>query len=423
MINIKVSLMKFRNSSNMGITKLQAIIIAVIVIIAVIGAVCYYYFILPKPVEPIKIGVITPLSPPADYISGSLIKKVAEIFVEYQNKKGGVLGRPLQLVIADQTLDTGTAISHLARMVTSDRIVALIGPWESSVALPIAEATEKYPVIMFVTFSWADDITAKHFKYVFRVGVANLLVSRGTIEFVKHFGYKRAVCIIEESPYGFGMWDGMVYWKNKLYPELEMIKLVTPPGKTDYTPELQKILTISPPPDIIIMNNNLPHVNIMTKQLHEMGITPKIPMLTSYAFPLIDPKSFWETVGEAGIGLIMQDYYSPYMKFTSAGEEFVKIWKEKVGGMPPIWICWYWDTLRIIVKAIEDTKSTDINALKDYIEKIDMEGTTGRIKFINDPTPGQIFWHQWVGFTYYFFRLEKIGETTEHQIWSFTPPT
>jgi branched-chain amino acid transport system substrate-binding protein len=406
--------------SKTALTKMQAIIIAVIVVVASIIGVAVYYLTLPTSVTPIKIGVLTPLSAPADYISGSLIKKTAELFVEYQNNKGGVLGRPLELVVADQTLDAGTAISSLARMVTKDGIIGLIGPWESSVALPLAEATQNNPVLMFVTYTWADNITANHYKYVFRVGVANVLVSKGTIEFIKRAGYKRAACICEESSYGIGMWNGMVKWRDELYPELEMVKILTPPGKTDYTAELQAVATMEPPPDVIIMNNNLPHVNIMLKQLHEMGLTPKIPVVSSYAFNLVDPKSFWETVGEAGIGLIVQDYASPYMNYTDVGKEFLKIWAEKVGGTPPVWICWYWDELRILVKAIEDTKSTNIDVLKDYIENIEIDGTTGPIKFINDPTPGSVLWHQWTGFTYYFFKLEAVGDTTEHQI--YPPP-
>lgn len=404
-------------ASKAAITKLQAIIIAVIVVIAAIAGTLAYFLTMPAPVEPIKIGVLTPLSPPADYVSGSLIKRVAEIFVEYQNAKGGVLGRPLELVVADQTLDTGVALSHLIRMVTADRIVGLIGPWESMIALPIAEATEKYPVIMFVTYSWADDITARKFKYVFRLGVANLLVSKGTLEFIKWKGWRRAVCVHEESPYGIGMWEGLCKWRDELYPELELTLIKTPMGKTDYIAELTPIATMDPPPDVIILNNNLPHVNIILKNLHEMGLTPRIPVVSSYAFNLVDPKGFWETVGEAGIGLIVQDYASPYMKFTPTGEEFVRIWKEKVGEMPPVWICWYWDTLRILVKAMEDTGSTDPDVLREYIENIRMEGTTGEIFFINDPTPGSILWHQWTGFTYYFFELRNVGDTTEHQVY------
>jgi len=402
-----------------AITKMQALIVGIIVVVAGVAGVAIYYVTRPS-VEPIKIGVLTPLSAPADYVSGSLIRKTAELFVDYQNDKGGILGRPVELVVADQTLDTGTAVSSLARMVTEDHIVGLIGPWESHVALPVAEATEKYPTIMFVTFSWADKITANHYKYVFRLGVANLLVSKGTIEFIKWAGYKRAVAICEESAYGIGMWEGMVKWRDELYPELELIQILTPPGKTDYTPELMKVVDMSPPPDIIIMNNNLPHVNIMVKQLYEMGITPKIPMVSSYAFPLVDPKSFWDTVGEAGIGLMYQDYYSPYMKYTAAGEKFIELWQKKVGGAPPVWICWYWDTLRILAKAIEDTKSTDADVLAHYIEDIKIEGTTGFIEFQNDPTPGSIMWHQWTGFTCYFFKAESVGDTREHQI--YPPP-
>ena len=407
-------------SSKKAVTKMQAILLVVIiVVVAVIGAVAY--MLMQGPTGPIKIGVITPLSAPADYLAGSLIRRTAELFVEAQNKKGGVLGRPLELVVADQTLDAGTAISNLVRMVTNDKIVGLVGPWESGVALPMAEATRQYPTLMFCTYSWADNITANKYPYVFRVGVANLLVSKGTIEWVKIAGYKNAACICEESAYGLGMWEGMNKWRDELYPELKLTLITTKPGKTDYTPELMQISTMDPPPDLIIENENLPHANTMVKQLYEMGLTPKIQLMSSTPFPLWVPDSFWETCGEAGIGMINQDSQSPYVEFTSIGQDFSTLYEADQGSKPPVWIAWYWDCLRILVKAIEDTKSTDINALKDYIENIQIQGTTGFIKFENDPTPGSIMWHKWTGFKFYFFKFEAVGETTEHQIYPPVP--
>jgi len=403
--------------SRRAISKAAVIAIVVIIIVAVVGGVYAYFALKPKPKPPIKIGVITPLSAPADYVSGHLILDTAKLFVKYQNEKGGVLGRPLELTVADQTLDAGTAISALARMVTEEHIVGLIGPWESGVALPVAEATEKYPTIMFVTYSWADEITANHYKYVFRIGVANIMVSMHQIEFIKWAGFKRVAVIYEESPYGIGQWEGYQKWRDELYPELELIGIEAPPGKTDYTAELLKVKELSPPPDLLVIHMNIPPAMIIEKQAYEMGISPGIKIMAGWCYAFLDPDSYWETVGEAGVGVIIPDYTSPYMKYTAVGEEFRKLFMDEYGKEPPVWICWYWDALRILVKAIEDTKSTDPDTLAEYIETIEIEGTTGTIKFENDPTPGSVFWHQWTGFTAYFFGLEKVGATREKQIY------
>ena len=56
--------------------------------------------------KPVKIGVLTPLSPPGDAIAGQFIVRGAKMAVEDINARGGVLGgRKLEAVIED---DGGT---------------------------------------------------------------------------------------------------------------------------------------------------------------------------------------------------------------------------------------------------------------------------------------------------------------------------
>jgi len=407
--------------SREAVTRMQAIAIAVIIIVVAIAGVAIYYLTLPPPAPPIRIGVITPLSAPADYLSGKLIKDLAELFVEEQKAKGGVLGRQLELVIADQTLDSGVAIGHLARMVTENKIVGLIGPWESLVALPVAEATETYQTIMFVTYSWADDITAKHHKYVFRVGVFNRLIAGQAMDFIKWAKYKNVAVLVEESPYGFGQWEGLTAWAAEKYPELKLTQIVCPMGLADYTPMLLKVKAMEPPADLVICHMNLPHAAVIQKQAYEVGLFPSIDLLTGSDYPFWDPKSWWDAVKEAGVGVLVPTYYSRYTKLTTVGEEFVSTYKAKFGFSPACWIMWYWDTLRILVKAIEDTGSTDPDVLAKHIEGIDIEGTTGRITFKNDPTPGSVLWHQWIGMTQFIFKLNALGDTPETALQVYPP--
>src|SRR2546422_5047917 len=54
-----------------------------------------------KAADPIKVGWVGPLSPPGGYAEGALMKQAAEIAAEELNARGGVLGRPIQVVFAD----------------------------------------------------------------------------------------------------------------------------------------------------------------------------------------------------------------------------------------------------------------------------------------------------------------------------------
>ncbi len=389
--------------------KTVGIIVAAIVIIAIIAAVAYFTAAAPK--EKIKIGVITPLSPPGDYVSGKLILETAQLFVEWKNAQGGVAGKKLELVTADQTLDSSVAISHLSRMVSQDRIVALIGPWESLVAVPVAEATKSYPVLLFFTYSWADELTANHYPYVFRIGVYNSLIAGQSLEFFKWKGWKNIAVLVEESPYGFGQRDALKEWAKKKYPEAKFTFIPAAMGKADYTPELSKIKDLSPKPDVLVIHLNVPHAFVAAKQAIELGFPEMgIKIYFGNDCPTWDPKSFWETMGKAGVGSMYPTYYSPHMKLTKTGEDFLKLYRDKYGKEPFIALFWYWDCLRILCDAIEKTGSTNLDTLAKYIENIDVEGTTGRIKLENDPTPGSPLWHQWIGMTQFTFEFTEYGQ-------------
>jgi len=382
-----------------------------VVAVAVVAAAGYAYMTLTKAPETIKIGVITPLSPPGDYVSGKLILETAQLFVEWKNEKGGVLGKKLEIVQADQTLDSSVAISHLQRMVTKDKIAGLVGPWESLVALPLAGATDANPVITLFTYSWADDITKNHYKYVFRIGVYNSLIAGQSVDFFKSVGWKNLAVLVEESPYGFGQRDSLKYWCEKKYPEAKFDFIPAAMGKADYSAELSRVKGITPTPDALVIHLNVPHAFVSGKQAVEMGLTKAgTKIYFGNDCPTWDPKSFWEMMGEGGVGTMFPTYYSPNMKMTATGEEFMSIYRTKYGKEPFIALMWYWDCLRILCEAIEKTGSTNPDTLAKYIENIDIEGTTGRITLVNETDPASTLWHQWIGMTQYTFEFTEFQQ-------------
>ena len=361
------------------------------------------------------------MSAPADFTSGKLILSVAEIYRDYINDKGGIRGRKVELIVEDQTLDPAKAVASLQRMVIEKKIVGLIGPWESLIALPVARATNDYPTIMFVTYSWADAITADKPKYVFRVGVFNSLFAAHLLDYIKWRGYKHVTVLAEQSPYGLGFRDAMLNLAKEKIPDLQISSVEAPQDKVDFSAELLKIKDLKP--QLLVVALNLPAVARATKQFYELGLDKQMEIIQGNDWPAWDGgKTWWETLGEKGIGGRYPTYYSPHMRVSPACEDFRRLYKEKTGAEPVHWIYWYWDSLRILEKAIEDTGSTDPQVLAGYIEKIDMDGCTGRIRFVNDPTPGSPMWHQWMEMTQFVMEFTELNQPPEKTKQIYPPP-
>ena len=78
--------------------------------------------------EPVKIGVMTPLSPPGATLLGQFIQRGAEMGAEYVNSEGGVLGgRQLELVIEDDSGTPEKGIAGYRRLVTQKKVSAITG--------------------------------------------------------------------------------------------------------------------------------------------------------------------------------------------------------------------------------------------------------------------------------------------------------
>ncbi|HEX6735582.1 MAG TPA: ABC transporter substrate-binding protein, partial [Azonexus sp.] len=76
--------------------------------------------------DPIKIGSVLSVTGPAAFLGDPELKTL-QLYVEDLNKKGGVLGRPLQLVHYDDGSDAGKANGFTKRLIDDDKVDILVG--------------------------------------------------------------------------------------------------------------------------------------------------------------------------------------------------------------------------------------------------------------------------------------------------------
>src|SRR3989475_8729352 len=89
--------------------------------------------------KPVKIGVLTPLSPPGDAAAGQFIVRGAKMGAEDVNARGGVLGgRKIELVIEDDAGTPEKGAAGVRKIASQDQAGAAAGQVHSPVttALP-----------------------------------------------------------------------------------------------------------------------------------------------------------------------------------------------------------------------------------------------------------------------------------------------
>src|ERR1700756_1988755 len=113
--------------------------------------------------KPVKIGVLTPLSPPGDAAAGQLIVRGAKMAVDEINARGGVLGgRKVEAVIEDDGGTPEKGVAGLRKLASQDKGVAVVGQCHSSVMAAVQQVAEQFKVPVFATQASAKEITERH---------------------------------------------------------------------------------------------------------------------------------------------------------------------------------------------------------------------------------------------------------------------
>jgi branched-chain amino acid transport system substrate-binding protein len=118
---------------------------------------------------PLRIGMVDPLTGVYAAVAQNEVFG-AKLAVEQINAKGGVLGRPLELLIEDSANDVGTGVQKTRKLIERDEVGFIIGDVNSAIALAMAQVTAEKKVLHIVSGGHTDGITGTDCHWnVFRV--------------------------------------------------------------------------------------------------------------------------------------------------------------------------------------------------------------------------------------------------------------
>lgn len=155
--------------------------------------------------DTVKIGVVGPRTGGAA-ATGKAFEEGIALAVDQVNGAGGVLGKKLEVIFEDTAGAPDVAAAAFERLVTRDGVAMVLGESHSSAALAEIEVANRLKVPFVVVEAWADDITAKNYRYVFRAGPSNSGVVKHSIaQWVAAEKFKKAYIVAENTDWGLGI--------------------------------------------------------------------------------------------------------------------------------------------------------------------------------------------------------------------------
>jgi branched-chain amino acid transport system substrate-binding protein len=339
--------------------------------------------------KPVKIGVLTPLSPPGDPGAGQFIVRGAKMGMEDVNARGGVLGgRKIELVIEDDSGTPEKGSAGFRKLATQDQVVAVVGQFHSSVISAAQTLAEQFKIPIFSTQASAKFITEKHLNYTFRTHVIDSDRAQLWNRWIKERGFKRVAVVAENTDYGTGLAEET---KNYLKPQgvqAELKTVIFDRTSVDLTPQLLEVKSWKP--DLVINGGVGSPVYLLIKQAYDIGLFPAVPMLVSYDAP-VRPE-FWKTVGDKGNYVSFITYYHSTMKLPPRGEAFRKKYIEQFKEDPVYGAFNGYAQVALIADAVNAAKSDKPEDLQKALLSHKFEGWNGTISFSHGEGP---YWQQW----------------------------
>jgi branched-chain amino acid transport system substrate-binding protein len=339
--------------------------------------------------KPVKIGVLTPLSPPGDAAAGQFIVRGAKMGADDVNARGGILGgRKIELVIEDDSGTPEKGAAAFRKLATQDQAVAVVGQFHSSVMTAVQALAEQFKVPVFSTQASARQITERHLDYTFRTHVIDPDRCQMWTKWVKERGFKRAALITENTDYGVGLVDETKKAFASLHPGAELKTIIFDRAVVDLTPQLLEIKNWKP--DVILNGGIGTPMYLIIKQAYDVGLHPTVPMLISYDAPT--RPEYWKTLGEKGTWASFIVYYHPTMRLTGRGEAFRKKYMAEFKEDPVYGALNAFAQIVLLADALNAAKSDNTEELVKSLLAGKFEGWNGTISFTRGEGP---YWQQW----------------------------
>jgi branched-chain amino acid transport system substrate-binding protein len=335
--------------------------------------------------DPIRIGLGKALTGGLS-ANGKPALLALQIWKDDVNKKGGLLGRPVELVYYDDKTDPATVPGIYAKLLDVDKVDLITSGYGTNLIAPLMPIAMERKLTVMGIFGLANNEKYQYPNY-FQISPngpePETSTALGFFELAaKQNPRPQTVAIVGADA---------EYPQNALVGARELIKRfgfktvydkTYPPSTVDYTPIVRSIKATNP--DILFIASYPPDSVGMLRAIHEVGLQPKIVGggMVGLMFT-----SVMTSLGPLLNGVVNYDFWAPEQTMMFPGiKEFFKEYQPRAekASMDPLGYYlppYTYAAGQVLGQAVESTKSLDQQKIADYIRSHEFDTIVGKVKF------------------------------------------
>src|SRR5579872_297403 len=216
----------------------------------------------------LELGVLTPLTGAGGFDGPRMLKAMKAVADEVNKENGGVLGRPIELVVEDDETNPEAAVRAARKLIDVNKVPVIMGTWASAVTTAVAPLCWESKTFL-TTVSGADSIThLPHQGYLIRTQPNNELQATKHADFIIRHGAKQVFILAIQAPFAE---PTRKYLTETLTPKGVQVvgSLIYDKDKTSYRSEVDQALRGKP--DLLYLNGYAPDVAVVLRDLYRAG--------------------------------------------------------------------------------------------------------------------------------------------------------
>src|SRR6201992_864291 len=334
----------------------------------------------------VKIGIIYPFSGASAEI-GVKAQKAFETAAEIINNKydfdlplarteglPGLGGAKVKLVFADHQADPQKGRAEAERLITQDKVCAIIGTYQSAVAVTVSQICERYQIPFISADNSSPSLHRRGLKFYFRAAPHDEMFSAAMFDFfdaMKKKGTKIETLSLFHEDTIFGTDSGNAQLKlagDRGYKVLADIKYRA--NSPSLSAEVQQLKAANA--DVLMPSSYTTDGILLVKTMAELGYKPNAIVAQDAGF---SEQSLYDAVGDKLEGVISRGSFSLDLaqKRPMVGK-INDMFKEKSGKDLNDYSSRQFMSLMLMAEAINRAKSTDGEKIRDALAATDIPG-------------------------------------------------
>lgn len=307
--------------------------------------------------QPIRIGASLSLTGKEYSLQGNYCREGYLLCQKHVNQQAGVLGRQIEVLIYDDASDGKRAAGNYEKLISEDKVDAVLGPYGSGITEAVADVVEKHRMLMIAPTAGSSAIWEKGRKYLIMMLSPVESVPEGLLDLAARNGLRRLAVIKLEGLVANAASKGASEFATK--KGLEVVFAESYPNGTSHFADILNRVKAAAPEVLIAASVRLEDLVAINRQMREVDLNVK--MFSSVPYGLLP--DYYQQVGKDAEFVYSGSFWEINLGYPG-NREFVTAYEKEFKRAPSVQSAASYAGCRLLVEVIGATGSLDSDKLR-----------------------------------------------------------